>query len=150
MLCAKRIVAQYFEDQYSTAIIYPRDTYKNKYTRDLKIPSDRDILISDIIIKEFTYELFRDAAVWYVENVFEFLRIKSDLPMHFIVVLSNYDGDLHKIVQELMSMIQLFLHINNFGNRTKLIVLFPTIGGGYKQEFLNHFLGYVLVTKYIM
>ena len=137
VLCAKRIVAQYFEDQYPTAITYPRETYKNKYTRNLKIPSDRDILISDTIIKELTYELFRDAVVWYVENDSEFLGSHTELPMHFIVILSHYDGDFLLIMHEFCNMISLFMHINNFGNRTKLIIIFPAINGVYKQKILN-------------
>ena len=99
VLCAKRIVAQYFDQQYSTAITYPRDTYKNKYTRDLKIPSARDILISDIIIKKLTYAFFRDAVVWYVETGREYLGFGSDIPLNFIMVLSDYNGDWYKIAK---------------------------------------------------
>ena len=136
VLCAKRIVAQYFDRQYPTAITYPRDTYKEKYTRDLKASSDRDILISDII-KELIYELFRDSVVWYVKRDYEFVRMESDLAMHFNVVLSDYDGYLNKIVNELFSMVMSYAMKNNLGNKTKLIVIFPTIYNCHKQEFLN-------------
>ena len=147
VLCAKRIVAQYFEQQYPTAITYPRDSYKNKYTRALKIPSDRDILISDIIIKEFTYELFRDAAVWYVEYHDALRLFEPGLPMHFIMVLSDYDGDIYKVFQEFYSMILLFLQRNNLGHKPKLIVILPKIIVIKRENVLNIFFKLVSVFK---
>ena len=148
MLCAKRIVAQYFEDQYSTAIIYPRDTYKNKYTRDLKIPSYRDILISDIIIKELTYELFRDAVVWYMEeDEVNVIGIGTELSLQFIVVLSDYAGDIRKTVQEFGNSVLIYLNKNNLRHRAKLIIFIPTMREVDRENFYTNAFRMLSISK---
>ena len=147
--CVKSIVNQYFEDNYPIAITDPRNTSVSNTARTLSNIAVEPVSVSDVIIHELTCGTSRPGMVWYRRGgkLFDLVRtVPFDYPLNFIVVLSDYNGDLTSLLLELIEALTLYFQEKHLGNQGKVIVACPEIPTYYKKEFFN-FLGHI-VTDY--
>ena len=146
--CIKDIINQYFEEDYTIAITDPRNTSVSNISRTMSNIAVEPVSVSDVIIHELTCGTSRPGMVWYRKGgrVFDVRTVELDTPLNFIIILSDYNGDLQSLLLELAEALTLYFREKHFGNKGKVVIAFPEIPKYYKNESYD-FLVYVL-TQY--
>ena len=136
--CVKSIVNQYFDVDYPIVISGPCETCTAKIEHSFtNLSFGHGLSASDVIIKELTHDIFWPGIVWYKKD---FTRddvisvMQRDRPLQFVMVLSDYNGDIIRMLLELSNLLLLHLQERTFGGKAKLLIVLPQI----PDEFLTY------------
>ncbi|KAJ9590085.1 hypothetical protein L9F63_016791 [Diploptera punctata] len=142
VLCTKQIAEQYFSKEFPVAITVSQHKSNSKTKRKLNVTStDQDIVISDIIVKEFSSDINWSILVKYPPSDDAEPTIiadtKNSKPKQIIIIVHRLGRNMQLILKETFLTLEMYFNGRYMTYEAKFIIVIPKMYELSRNLFLN-------------